>query len=173
MPTEHAFQISWVQSAQEMASASAFLSRLMPQDNAYISHSEIQWGLSQDGQNWAEGAHADLERYFAQFCKDGGQMAQALDAGGTLLGAAAVEWNMHTRTRFAIVQDLIVSPAARNLGLGASLMHFIEAEAKMRDMAWVFLESGVRNHRAHAFFTRAGYGPVSHSFAKCLKPPQA
>ncbi len=156
-----------------MASASAFLSALMPQDSAYISHSEIQWGLSQDGQSWAERAQADLMGYFAQFFEEGGQMAHALDAGGALLAAAAVQWNTQTPTWFAIVQDLIVSPAARSLGLGAHLMRFIEAEAKARQMAWVFLESGVRNNRAHAFFARAGYGPVSHSFAKCLKSAQA
>lgn len=169
MRTQPAIQIAWAQSSQEKASASALLSALMGQDNAYISHSEIQWGLSEDGQSWAERAQADLHTYFVQFLEEGGQMALALDGEGALLAAAAVQWNTHTPTRFAIVQDLIVAPSARSLGVGASLMHFIEQEAKARQMAWVFLESGVRNHRAHAFFAHAGYGPVSHSFAKRLK----
>lgn len=173
MQVQPSIHIAWAQSLQEKASASAFLSALIPQDGAYISHSEIQWDLSEDGQNWAERAQADLMGYFVQFQEEGGQMAQALDTDGTLLAAAAVQWNTQTPTWFAIVQDLIVAPTARSLGLGASLIRFIEAEAKARRMAWVFLESGVRNHRAHAFFARAGYGPVSHSFAKCLKYVQA
>ncbi len=168
MPNLTSIDIAWAQTSPEKASASAFLARLMPQDSAYISHSEIQWGLSHEGEAWAEGAVAQLEGYFAQFLDDGGQIAQAIDAAGVLCAAAAVQWQVHTPIRFAIVQDIIVAPQARGLGLGDRLMHFIEAEARLRHMGWVFLESGVRNQRAQSFFIRSGYVPISSTFAKRL-----
>jgi N-acetylglutamate synthase-like GNAT family acetyltransferase len=50
------------------------------------------------------------------------------------------------------------------------MMAMIEAEARSRGVAWLFLESGVRNHRAHGFFETAGFATVSHVFGKPLTP---
>lgn len=164
---EH-FHIGWAQAGVEQIAAGAFLARLMPLDTAYISHSEIQWGLSPDGEVWASQAQADLVRYFQDLVEQGGQIALAIDATGELCAAAAVVWRAEPPNRFASVQDIIVAPGARSHGLGAQVMEFIEAEAKARGMDWIFLESGLRNHRAHAFFERGGYAPTSYTFAKRL-----
>lgn len=168
MKTSAALQIGWVSPGPQQMAASAFLAELMPQDAAYISHSEIQWGLSPDGQGWAAAARAMLIAYFQDLLAQGGEIAHALDDAGKVQAAAAVQWSTETPTPFVSVQDIIVAPALRGQGLGECMMHFIEAEARQRGMAWLFLESGVRNQRAHAFFERGGFAPVSHTFSKRL-----
>lgn len=161
-------QIGWAQAGAEQSAAGAFLASLMPLDTAYISHSEIQFGLSLDGQTWGSQAQSLLVRYFQDLVEQGGQIARAIDAAGALRAAAAVVWHAEPPNSFASVQDIVVAPGARSQGLGARMMDFIEAEAKARGMAWIFLESGLRNHRAHAFFKTGGYAPASTTFAKRL-----
>lgn len=168
MQTAPQVHIGWAQAEAELLCASAFLARHMPLDSAYISHSEMQWGLSEDGEAWGSRAEAMLGAYFREFLEEGGQIAHAIGAGGIVHCAAAVLWSTDTPVRFATVQDIVVAPAARGHALGQRVMDFIESEARQRAMAWVFLESGVRNGRAHAFFTREGFAPVSHTFAKRL-----
>ena len=82
--------------------------------------------------------------------------------------AALILWTATDRVRFAILEDLAVDPAARSRGAGGLMVTEIEAEAKRRDMGWIFLESGKDNLRAHGFFERHGFGLMSHTFAKRL-----
>lgn len=143
----------------------------MPLDAAYISHSEIQWGLSPDGERWAEDAEARLRGYldWVSSLGPGAAIAQACDASGALLGAAVVLWMADTPAPHAILQDIVAAPEARGRGVGGALLRFIEAAAKARGLGWLFLESGARNSRAHAFFAREGYDLISHTFAKRLR----
>ena len=47
-------------------------------------------------------------------------------------------------------------------------IRFIEAEAKTAGARWAFLESGLDNEGAHAFFEREAYRPLSKVFGKRL-----
>lgn len=163
-----AYRIGWEEVPAAWADAARFFARVITLDPAYISHGEIQTGLSLDGKTWV----ADLEsRFLAEATAGRGvtSLALARDATSAIIAAAAVSWNFETADApFAVLQDLAVEPALRSRGLGAEMVAFVEGEAQARGARWLFLESGKDNLRAHAFFERAGFHEVSHVFAKRL-----
>jgi GNAT superfamily N-acetyltransferase len=166
-----AYTIGWEEEPAAWADAARFFARVISADPAYISHGEIQTGLSLDGKTWI----ADLEaRFLAEAASDGGgrSLALARDVRGNgcaIVGAAAVSWSFETADApFAVLLDLAVEPVLRSQGLGADMVKFVEREARARGAGWLFLESGKDNLRAHAFFERAGFHEVSHVFAKRL-----
>jgi GNAT superfamily N-acetyltransferase len=164
------YRIGWEEDPAAWTEAARFFARIISLDTAYISHGEIQTGLSLDGKTWIP----DLEaRFLAEATADQGgrSLAVARDFKGTIVGAAAVSWSFETEdARFATLQDLAVEPSFRSKGLGAEIVQFVEREVRARKAAWLFLESGKDNRRAHSFFERVGFQEVSHVFAKRLAP---
>jgi N-acetylglutamate synthase-like GNAT family acetyltransferase len=77
-----------------------------------------------------------------------------------------VHWALDEEARFATLEDIAVSPDARSTGIGARMFDMIEQEATRRHAKWLFLESGLQNHRAHAFFEHHGFRTVSKVMAK-------
>jgi GNAT superfamily N-acetyltransferase len=100
---------------------------------------------------------------------DDGRSLIAAREGKRMLGTAVVAWGAGARIEYATIEDLAVAPGLRSQGLGAAMIDAIEAEARRRGAAWLFLESGLDNHRAHAFFIRHDYRPLSKVFGKQLK----
>jgi ribosomal protein S18 acetylase RimI-like enzyme len=162
------YKIGWEEGPVAWADAARFFARVISADPAYISHGEIQTGLSADGKTWI----ANLEaRFLAEATADQSDRALAVarDAKNAIVAAAAVSWDFETEdARFATLEDLAVEPALRSNGLGAEMVEFVEREARARNAAWLFLESGKDNQRAHKFFERAGFQEISHVFAKRL-----
>lgn len=160
--------LGWTAAPKDLEEIARFFARVIAQDPAYISHGEIQTGLSLDGARW----RPDLEQRFIEDMKGidvTRSVAFAREGAGALIGAAVVHWSLDDpEAPFATLEDLAVEPARRSHGVGEMLVKLIEAEAIARGAKWVFLESGRHNHRAHAFFERAGFAPVSHVFAKKL-----
>jgi GNAT superfamily N-acetyltransferase len=158
--------IRWATSKQEWAVVARFFARVIGSDPAYISHGEIQSALSLDGKTWAP----DLERRFLEELGDFDEargIAIMRDANGAVVSAANVTWSFEVaEAPFATLHDMAVEPALRSAGLGARLLAFVETEARMRGVKWVFLESGKHNQRAHEFFGRHGFGEISHVFVK-------
>jgi GNAT superfamily N-acetyltransferase len=136
-------------------------------DTAYISHGEIQTGLAEDSHRWA----ADLARLYADdFAGLGDErdLLLARNPDGSVAGLAVVAWEATSRRAFAVLEDMVVDPDLRSAGLGARIVEEIEAAVRQRGIGWLFLESGLRNARAHAFFERQGFETLSHVFAKQL-----
>ena len=161
-----AHRFAWAQSREEWSQAAEFFARVISADPAYISHGEIQTGLSLDGKTWAPGLAQRFLDELGAF-DDSRSVALGRDGQGRVMAAANVSWSHETpEVPFATLQDMAVEPALRNSGIGVALMAFLEAEARRRGMKWLFLESGKNNVRAHAFFERCGLHEVSHVFAK-------
>lgn len=150
----------------ELPAVAAFLARTVARDSRYVSHGEVQTGLSPDGTRWAP----DLDRLIAEDLEDlddDRSVAVAHDRG-RLVGAAIVLWMTTARVSYLVLEDLAVDPALRSAGVGAGLVGFIEMAGRDRGMAWAFLESGLGNEGAHRFFERHGFAPMSKIFAKRL-----
>lgn len=166
-PADAHADLLWDRSPATAEAVARFFARTIGGDARYISHGEIQGGLSDDGVAWRD----DLEDRFVEDLRDPGAdtgLLVARAADGALAGAAIVEWHVTRRTRFAILADLSIQPARRSAGLGARMVAEIECEARRRDMQWIFLESGKDNLRAHAFFERHAFHEISHVFGKAL-----
>jgi GNAT superfamily N-acetyltransferase len=163
-----AITLAWDGSPAAAAQASAFAGRIIGGDTAYISHGEIQTGLSIDADTWAP-ALADLYADDFAALGDDRDLLLARDAQGAILGMAVVAWEQTARRRFAVLEDMAVAPEARSHGIGTRLIAMIEERVRGAGIDWLFLESGVRNTRAHAFFERAGFTMTSHVFARQLR----
>jgi GNAT superfamily N-acetyltransferase len=160
-------KLVWDKSPASLAAAAAFAARVIGGDTVYISHGEIQTGLSDDGKTWP----TDLAARYADDFADPGDARDLLlahDAEGVLCGIAILAFEATSRRRFAVIEDMAVEPARRSLGIGAALLAELDRAVRARGIEWVFLESGLQNHRAHAFFERSGFETVSHVFAKRL-----
>jgi ribosomal protein S18 acetylase RimI-like enzyme len=132
----------------------------------YISHGEIQTGLSPDGRSWAENLSTLYLADFSDLKDRDLLVARAQD--GAIAAVAILAWEETPRMRFAVIEDLVVDPALRSAGVGAQMIAALSARVQERGVEWVFLESGLRNERAHAFFRRHGFAEVSHVFARRL-----
>ncbi|MBR0553284.1 GNAT family N-acetyltransferase [Stakelama marina] len=159
------FTIDWAPDAL-MEDVARFFARVISGDDSYISHGEVQTGLSSDGRHWAPDLAAKMIADFEELgpCRS---VAVASD-GGRIVGAAVLLWVRGGRVAYCVLEDLAVDPAVRNRGVGADLVAFAEEAARERGMAWIFLESGLHNHGAHRLFERSGFRPISKVFLKPL-----
>lgn len=148
----------------DAAKAAAFAGRIIGQNTDYISHGEIQTGLSPDGEVWASNL-ADL--YAHDFTDlEGRDLLVARSADGEIAAIAIVAWEESARRRFAVLEDMAVDPAQRSSGIGGQVVEAVAKRVAERGVEWLFLESGLRNLRAHAFFERHGFEEISHVFAR-------
>jgi GNAT superfamily N-acetyltransferase len=69
----------------------------------------------------------------------------------------------------AKVSAIVVDAAQRRRGIGRALLSAVEAEARRRGCALVFLTSAERRRDAHAFYRRLGWEETGRRFAKRLE----
>jgi ribosomal protein S18 acetylase RimI-like enzyme len=137
----------------------------------YISHGELQAGLSLDGVSWRPGAVVSFGKEMRALAGPNA-VAQAVEAfdepTGVRVGAAVVRWADAPPAPHGVIEDLVVDSAARRRGVGQGLVAFIEAAARDRGAGRLFLESGLDNDTAHGFFEGQGFRPVSKVFVKAV-----
>lgn len=157
----------WARAA-ELPAVAAFFAHTIAQDPSYVSHGEVQTGLSLDGTTWVDDLDARMAEDLANL-DDHRSVAVARD-DGKLVGAAIIHWDVSDRVSFMTIEDLAIDTACRAQGVGAALVAFVEAAGVARGMHWVFLESGLHNEGAHRFFERHGFQAMSKVFSKRLVP---
>lgn len=160
-------EIRWERSPEACEEVARFFAYTIQGDTSYISHGEIQAGLSLDGDRWAPDLEALLVEDLAGLAEKRG-LAVMRDKAGSIVAAAIVLWVDGKRVRYGVIEDIAVAVHARSHGLGRGMAAFIEGEAKARGTEWLFLESGLNNKRSHAFFEGEGFAPISKVFAKRL-----
>ncbi|HLW26554.1 MAG TPA: GNAT family N-acetyltransferase [Kiloniellales bacterium] len=166
-PLQREISFRWDKSARTAAAAAKFAARVIGASPEYISHGEIQTGLSLDGTTWS----SDLEALYADdFAKLGDErdLLVARDAADKIVAIAILAWEHSSRRSFAVLEDMTVEMDYRSHGLGARMLEHVEEAVRGHRIDWLFLESGVRNERAHAFFERQGFSTLSQVFAKRL-----
>ncbi len=147
--------------------AAAFAARIIGAQPSYISHGEIQWGLTTpDGIHWIEGLE---QRYAEDFAAPGDrEMLIARDSRGAIVGLGILHPQLDGPVRYGVVEDMAVAPESRSTGIGHALLERLVERARESGCVWVFLESGLGNGAAHRFFEREGFTMTSHVFARRL-----
>ena len=70
--------------------------------------------------------------------------------------------------RYLDVDNVVVDPRYRSMGVGQRLTDWIERYARDQACAVLVLDAYVTNHRAHAFYKRNGFRIVGYHFVKNL-----
>lgn len=150
----------------DIREAAAFAATVVGQSTEYISHGEIQTGLSPDGRRWADNL---AELYAADFAERRDRdLLVGRNTDGAVCAFLVVAWEASARREFAVIEDMAVAPHLRGQGIGRELLALAQERIRQRGIDWVFLESGVANKGAHRFFEREGFDTVSHVFARKL-----
>lgn len=159
-------QFSWDRGAHAREAAE-FAARVIGAQPSYISHGEIQCGLTTpDGRHWM---HDLTQRFASDFAEPGArEMLIARDGAGAIVGIGILHPMLDGPVRYGVIEDLAVEPAKRGAGIGGRLVELLVERAKQRQCGWLFLESGLGNEEAHRFFLRHGFRAQSKVFSRRL-----
>ena len=141
----------------------------------YISHGEIQDGRAEAKGVWSVNVESILTRQFSHGCRREGdgkftetRLAIAQLEGSDVAAIAYVGVERVAPAPYAVLYDLLVKSDLRNLNVGSDLLSWIEKQLREEKVAMLFLESGINNERAHSFFLREGFSPVSINMMKAI-----
>ena len=139
----------------------------------YISHAELQGGRALSPTEWRsdlrEILRAEIEpRLIAGSPGPDGKPIAIAEQDGALGALAYVTFAGSAPVPFAVIEDLIVTSALRGHGVGKAVIDWIATQARAQGIRRLFLESGITNKRAHDFFEREGFRPVSMVMMKSL-----
>ncbi|MCV9941146.1 GNAT family N-acetyltransferase [Boseaceae bacterium BT-24-1] len=140
---------------------------LAHEEPAYISHSELQYGVADTIGRWADDREAKTRQYVTDMLTvaaddEGEERVAAVTVEGTIIGFALVTVSKLNPIRpFATLHDVVFSRSVQGRGLGGLLLEWIVGQCRSDGVQRLFLESGVDNHRAHSFFKRNGFRQTS------------
>jgi GNAT superfamily N-acetyltransferase len=147
------------------------LARIFAQNitTSYISHSELQGFRAISPGRWSDDIAQQLEADVVSRVSnpldapDDGQttLAVALIVDAIETGVFLVTFARNSARPFAVLEDMVVLPAARSHGYGSQFLKWIDKECAARGISRMFLESGIENDHAHHFFEREGFQKVS------------
>ena len=152
-----------------LADEPGIVDMFLRQANAhYISHSELQGNRADAPGRWrGDLAQSLQDQVRAVHAQAAGPTASVLIAkassDGDLAGVAfvSIDQERAASTPFACLDDLIVDPRYRGAGVGQGLVDWVSDALRERGVRRLFLESGIGNEVAHAFFVKRGFVPVS------------
>jgi N-acetylglutamate synthase-like GNAT family acetyltransferase len=75
---------------------------------------------------------------------------------------------MYGNRPFAVLENVIVHPSCRGLGIGKQLFKYIELRCKAAGCRELLLMSNVRRTEAHQFFEKMGFSAVAKGFKKYI-----
>lgn len=138
----------------------------------YISHGEIQMGVGvgefRDGKLCArpsDDARTMWLKYIDAHISDE-DTALVLKGvrDGEIIGFCVADIEEDGADPFGMVCDVLVTESARGEGLGGRLLARAIAWLRSKGVKDIYLESGLNNHSAHAFFEKRGFHHISQIF---------
>lgn len=139
----------------------------------YISHGEMQMGVGQaafiNGEvvaSVAPEARAIWLRYIQLHFTDteNGVVYKAVSEDGEILGFCVADVFRDGESPFGMVSDLLVREGCRGGGVGSALLEKALEWLRSKEVAGIYLESGLKNHAAHEYFMRRGFCKVSEIY---------
>lgn len=102
-------------------------------------------------------------------------LVQVADAAGTVVGLISLHFipQLALAGEFCRVGYLCVADRARGSGIGAQLLAFAEAQARLRGCDRMELHSHARRVDAHRFYAREGFVESPKYLVKMLRPGPA
>lgn len=153
--------ISWLVAESDIHSLSDFF--VSHVDASYISYGDIVCGRARGSEQWVP----DLSEVILEELKDIASGASdkkrilTVHSEGDIVALGIVNLSLESHTPHAVIEDIIVHREHRGGGLGAQILEYLSNHLRELGVQTLFLESGIRNSRAHDFFGRCGFQPVS------------
>lgn len=167
-PVDYPTSMSWCSDpAAASTLARFFVDNLTPE---YISHSELQGPRALAPGKWSDDLYeVILEEIRSRLAVPEDEQAprlrdQRIAAGhvdNELVWLAYVTFVMSAPRPFAVLEDIVVLQDRRGKGIGDAAIRWILDQCRAEGVKRVFLESGVDNHRGHAFFESHGFNQCS------------
>lgn len=139
----------------------------------YISHGEMQMGVGQaeliNGEiatSVAPEARVIWLKYIQMHFTDteNGVVYKAVSDDGEILGFCVADVFRDGESPFGMVSDLLVREGCRGGGVGSALLEKALEWLRSKEVAGIYLESGLKNHEAHEYFMRRGFCKVSEIY---------
>lgn len=133
----------------------------------YISHSEMQVGRAIHSNRWADDLLDIIRREMreaTEHLRNTGHAQRKLALAlqdEDLVACAFVDFFGDPTSPYATLDDLVVADTNQCLGVGTQFFRWIENECRSQKIQQLFLVSGQGNSRAHRFFQRQGFEPIS------------
>lgn len=136
----------------------------------YISHGEMQMGVATAPETLASNGKEVWRKYISQKIAEGNENVQLPSSvivyrnNGKIAAFCVLAVLEDGCNPYGVICDMLVIPQMRGTGLGKELLVKAKEWFKEHGICDVYLESGLNNHSAHAFFRKYGFREVSHIF---------
>lgn len=139
----------------------------------YISHGEIQMGVGQehyDGNQRVTMLSANARHFWMKYIHanildpERSAVYKAVDMQNQIVGFCVVEIQEDGAAPYGMICDILVNEAARGTGIGKALLKTALQWLHQHQVQDVYLESGLQNLDAHAYFERQGFVKVSEIY---------
>jgi GNAT superfamily N-acetyltransferase len=110
---------------------------------------------------------AEARRLLARFARYPDYTLYVAELGGEIVGTFAllIMDNLgHLGAPSAIVEDVMVAPAAQGRGIGQAMMEFARRKGMEKRCYKLVLSSNAKRERAHSFYEQLGYERYGHCF---------
>lgn len=134
-------------------------------DSTYISHGEMQMGLSTDGYSFTEDFKEKWIDYFDRQTKDESVFTLVCyDEASELAGFIIFGIESDFAENYGILYDFFVRIKYRGTGLADKLLLEAFRTYKPYNIKDLYFESGANCHRAHAYYKRKGAKHISNVY---------
>lgn len=155
--------------------ASFFVANL---SDDYISHSELQGFRAIGPRKWARNVEDIVRREIRDRLASSSSRERDKHWKGIIVGhenteliaLAFVSFSRNAAVPYGTLEDVIIDKDRRGKRIGERLVEWIIDDLKQLGIRRIFLESGHSNRKAHEFFERLGFRPVSVVMAQDLEP---
>ncbi len=115
----------------------------------------------------------DHQAFYAGFLanlQDRNMHYQLAVLDGTIIGMIGLhmQFHLHHARWIGEIQELVVMPQARSLGIGSQLLAWAEDYARQAGAELTELSTSVKRTNAHRFYVREGYTQSHFRFTKPL-----
>jgi GNAT superfamily N-acetyltransferase len=130
----------------------------------YISHGEIQMGISYDGFNLVSDFKQKWERYLERNDNDPKSFIYVCEDNLTLTGFVIFGIEDDYDKEYGVIYDILLTDDCKGKGIGSKLFQTAIDKLKLEGICDCYLESGVNNHNAHLFFEKKGFKHISNLY---------
>jgi GNAT superfamily N-acetyltransferase len=177
MTKQNNIEVSWCTDAAQAPELGKFFAENITTE--YISHSELQGARALDVGSWRPNIVEIFQNEIAtRVNREGGKIdpkgtsypVLVARSSGRIVGFGLVSFFLAAPVPYGILEDIVIEQNQRAAGVGTAVLDWVFREARSVGCLRMYLESGIANDRAHHFFEREGFHPVSVVMMKKLQP---